>query len=95
MSDFVIDRDASSQKKFGAYLDAYCENMRQACKSMLAHVDEARDNIADSSGQAALDILEQLAQDILDTLPGIQTFGLEQIKHALSIEEAESFKFHR
>ena len=58
----VVDRDGASQKKFGEYVSTYCDNMRAACKAMIAHVDDASDNITDPSAKPALDSLKEFAE---------------------------------
>lgn len=91
----IIERDIAMQEVFGQYLSDFEDDMRAKAKKIKEHVDDARDNMQDSSGQKALDILDEFADEILNNLPGIAEFGTMQKKKAKSLREAKNIRFTR
>lgn len=93
MGNTVVEREAEEQIKFGNYLVTFEDNMRKACKQFRSHLADASDNMKDESGQQAIKILEELAQDIESGLNGVSDFGEKQKKLGGYVKEAEDFKF--
>lgn len=95
MSNSIIDQDPYEREKFGQYLTTFEDNMRKTCKSLKGHIEEARDNMQDQSGQDALQLLEELVEEIEGGLNGVSEFGTRQVKLARYIQEAQGTRFRR
>lgn len=95
MPSSIIEQDPYEREKFGQYLVSFEDNMRNTCKSLKGHIDEARDNMQDQSGQDALQLLEELVEEIEGGLNGVSEFGTRQVKLAQYIIEAQDKRFHR
>lgn len=91
----VIEQDPYEREKFGQYLESFEEDMQTACKSLKNHINEARDNMQDQSGQDALRLLEELVEEIESGLNGVSDFGANQVKLARYIIDAQNKRFTR
>ena len=84
----AVDRNPEEQLAFGKYLNDFSDNIREACKRVKGHIDDAGDNIKHDEAVKAMEQLVEIMDQIISILPGIEEFGADQIKRANLIIEA-------
>ena len=86
-----IDQDPHERLKFADDMIEFADNMQEKCKILTNHIEEARDNMKDASGQRALDLLVEHVTTIKSQLDGIDEYAKIQKEKAQKIIDAEDF----
>lgn len=71
-----IERDIEELKVFYGKMDTYCDSMREACKTMLNHIDDAASINHDEKSLEVVNKLSDVIQDILSEIPSAENVSV-------------------